>query len=131
MSKPNLRAQIFAAQDLKVESVTVPEWGGVEFEMWGLGLDEYSKVIEKSKKENGDIDADKYGIAMLIASARDKESKTNLFSPADRDELAKKSPLIIGRLAAIAMRLCGEGVEAEAQAEKNSETTTGNATPSE
>lgn len=120
-SKSALRAQIFAAFDLKVEDITIPEWGDAELEVRSLGVDSYGKVLADCRKEDGKIDLDKFSLALVIACTHDRASKELVFTPADRDELAKKSPHVIGRIASVAIRLCGEDGTVT---EKNSEPTT-------
>lgn len=103
------REQILAADDLPVEDVPVPEWGG-EVRLRGLTgaeLDEYqaSLVVQTS---NGQQKTNlRNATAKLVSRCAVNEDGSPLFEPKDLLKLSSKSAVALQRLANVAQRLNG------------------------
>lgn len=91
-----LKAKIFAAQDLRHESVTVPEWDAAftMVQMTGRQLGEYRKAVESLEGMAG--------TATLIVFCARADDGEPLFDLADVPQLLEKSPHILQRLAKVA-----------------------------
>ncbi|MEV4093785.1 hypothetical protein [Streptosporangium saharense] len=103
------REQILAANDLPVEDVPVPEWGG-EVRLRGLTgaeLDEYqgSLVVQTA---NGQQKANlRNATAKLVSRCAIDEDGAPLFEPKDLLKLSSKSAVALQRLFAVAQKLNG------------------------
>lgn len=143
-----LRADILAANDLKREPLPMPEWNNRTVEVRALGILDYKKVLKECEVDeiidvdvpdgNGGTitkqktikiqDHDRLAILLTIACTHDPESGDKLFSAGDFDILSGKHGKSIGKVAQVALKLCGND---EAEAEKNSEPTPTTGSPSE
>ncbi len=96
------RDQILAAQDLKTETVKVPEWGGTVNvrTMDGEGRD----AFEASLQNNGKRDLKNFR-AKLLAFCLVDDKGERMFSEADISALGKKSAAALTRLADVASKL--------------------------
>ena len=112
------KSAILSAEDLKTETVAVPEWGGevrvrtltgTERDAFESGL-----VAEDGKKRNLDNLR-----ARLLALAIVDERGARLFNDGDAALLGGKSAAVLDRLFDVAQRLNGIGSQAEAAIEKN------------
>jgi hypothetical protein len=88
----NLRNRILAANDIKVEKIAVPEWGG----------DYFIRVISGSDRDAfEDSYADKkmksFRVRFLVLALCDKDGE-RIFSNDDVSELSKKSAIVINRV---------------------------------
>jgi hypothetical protein len=91
---PNLRNRILAANDIKVEKVSIPEWGG----------DYYIRVISGADRDAfeasyADQKMKSFRVRFLVLSLCD-ETGDRIFTDADADvaELSKKSAVVINRV---------------------------------
>lgn len=94
-----LKSKIFAAQDLRKESVTVAEWDAafVMVQLNGRQLGDYRKAVESLEGMAG--------TATLIAFCAHDETGVPLFELADVPQLLEKSPHVLQRLAQVAHRV--------------------------
>lgn len=116
------REQILEADDLKNQSVDVPEWGGTVLvrSMTGADRDAFEASMMTVDAE-GNRKADMGNMrAKLVALTAVNEAGALLFVPADVERLALKSAGALERVFVVAQQLNGLGPQAEAQALKNS-----------
>lgn len=106
------RDAILAAQDLRVELVEVPEWGGSVY-VRGLSGSERDKFEEESvriegtgRKTTARANLDNIR-ARLVARCLCDESGERLFSDSDVTELGRKSAAALDRCFEAAQRLSG------------------------
>ena len=103
------REQILACQDIKIEEVQVPEWGGGVFvkSLTGKELDLYQDGIVKMRGK--DVQGINYVnmrsklVAMALCDAEGKR----LFSETDVETLAAKSAGALNRVFLAAQRISG------------------------
>jgi hypothetical protein len=113
--------QILAAEDLKRETVEVPEWGGevIVSTMTGAGRDAWEFEVYGMKGEDRNVENIR---AKLIAACVVDESGALLFpSPKDVIALGKKSARALDRVWAAARKLNGIGAAEMDELEKNSQ----------
>ena len=100
------KAAILAANDIKRESVSVPEWGGEVFvrTLKGWERDRYDSDMRESfaTKEPAHLRAK----LVAVALCDDKGSSLG-FTPAELLELSDKSSAALDRVYEVAARLCG------------------------
>lgn len=100
--------EILKIQDLQMEKLSIPEWGGDVFVrgLTGVERGEYDLAM---LGEDMKADAGKYPTlrARLVALATCNEEGERLFSDDDVRELAKKSSLALERIFKKAQRLSG------------------------
>lgn len=114
------KQQILDAQDIKTETVSVPEWGG-EVRVRALSAAERDQFEDKVVKRDGkrsrvvltDIRARLAAICMV------DEAGKRLFSDAEMAELTKKSAAALQRVFEVAQRLAGITDEDTEELEKN------------
>lgn len=96
------REQILAAQDLKTETVKVPEWGGevIVRTMDGEGRDAFEALLMNNNKR--DL---KNFRAKLLAQCLVDDKGNRLFTEADINALGKKNAGVLSRLADVANAL--------------------------
>lgn len=121
-----LRERILNAEDLASEILThadIPLWLDEEETLLVQGTTEAvrRKLVKDCSGEDGELDLAKFTPALLIETMKDPITKKPIFSPADRDALAAKSSVVVDRVAAVAMRVCGFN---RSVTEKNSESRT-------
>lgn len=88
----SLRNRILAANDIKVEKIAIPEWGG----------DYYIRIISGADRDAfEDAYADQkmksFRVRFLVLSLCD-EAGERIFADADVAELSKKSAVVINRV---------------------------------
>ncbi|MBS1170024.1 MAG: hypothetical protein H6R01_942 [Burkholderiaceae bacterium] len=123
MTKILSKADIMAANDLKTETVEVPEWGGsvIVRTMTGLDRDQFEASMIKEDvggKRQPDLTNMR---AKLVALTVVDESGDRVFEPSDIDALARKSCEALDRVYRAAQKINGIGASALDGAEKNSE----------
>lgn len=115
------KEQILAADDIKTETVDVPEWGGTVIirMMSGTARDAYEASMVGFK--NGQRVADLTNMrAKLVAATLVDESGEPLFTDeADIAALAAKSAAALERLFKVAQRINGLGNDSVEEAQKN------------
>lgn len=116
------RDQIFAAEDVKTEIVSVPEWGGdLRIQMLtGVQRDEWDSQFEADAEGNIDRKCYRNIRARLVAMCAVDEEGNQIFGPGDAEKLGKKSAKALNRVYRACRELSGMNVEAVA---KNSEET--------
>lgn len=117
----DLREEILALNDLKQETITIPEWGGKKFivrEMNGEERQEfYSACMTRGK-----FDSKTTPFAVTALCLRDTETGSRVFGVDDIPALKNKSGGAIERISGIGMRLSGLTESDAESAEKNSST---------
>lgn len=95
---PSLRNRILAANDIKVEKVSIPEWGGDYFVrvISGADRDSFEESYADQKMKS-------FRVRFLILSLCD-ESGERIFTEADTAELSKKSAVVINRVFEVAWK---------------------------
>jgi hypothetical protein len=121
-------AEILAAQDLPVEPVPVPEWGGSVM-VKGLSLAAYEEIQEKCTV-NGDVDGSEANVHMLAATIMENRAEPDedggdvepdwqpAFSLEQARLLRDKSVVAVGRVLGKAGTLTGLGEDVTAEAER-------------
>lgn len=113
----NLRARILETEDLPIEIVPVPEWGGVKVEVRGMnGLDR-ARFMQKVAGSDG-VNFESWYPELIIATAHDPETGEKVFEKADKDPLNRKAGAALSRLGDTAARLSGLGASDVESAEE-------------
>lgn len=117
------RKQILQADDIKIETVPVPEWDGevIVRTMTGTDRDIWDNLLFAEGKEDFLDNTRARLCACTIIDANDKL----IFSEDDIIELGKKSSLALNRVFDVAKRLNGLGSEEIEELAKNSAETQG------
>lgn len=118
----SLRDQIFAIQDIPSEMVEVPEWG-VKIEVRGMTGAERTRIMDLALDNKGGMNLQFVYPEIVIATAFDPETGTQVFTPNDRGTLLSKSATALDRLAGVGMRLSGFTEEASDEKGKDSSAT--------
>lgn len=102
------RESILAVEDIVIELIPVPEWGGDVFVkgMTGRERDLFESGIVQISGDDSKIDMRDVR-AKLCAKSICDESGKRLFSEADVKELSKKSAKALQRVFEVAQRLSG------------------------
>ncbi|MGA9851840.1 MAG: hypothetical protein WBR15_02795 [Gammaproteobacteria bacterium] len=120
---------ILAADDLKKETVHVPEWGGTVFvrTMSGLERDQWESVLLHATQ------SDKFDNlrATLVAKTACNETGERLFTDADIDALGKKSAAALTRVYEVALKVNALTREVREELLKNSDPSPGASSPSD
>lgn len=106
---------ILGADDLTIESVDVPEWGGTVHvrALSGAEREKYARSVEEYHAK-GQMQA------LLVAMATCNAQGDRVFTDDRVELLSRKSARAIGRLADVASRLSGLGAAAAEDAKKPS-----------
>lgn len=99
MAKPDLRSRILAADDIKIEKVSIPEWGG----------DYYIKIISGTDRDSfeesyAEQKMKAFRVRFLVLCLCDEQG-TRLFRDEDAAELGKKSSVVLNRVFETAWRV--------------------------
>ena len=102
------RDDILAVDDILVELVEIPEWGGSVFVkgMTGAERDRFEAGIVTISGDDSKVNMVDIRAKLCAATVCTEEGK-KLFSPADIKELSKKSAVALQRVFKIAQRLSG------------------------
>jgi hypothetical protein len=108
---------IFAAQDLKRESVPVPKWGGdvLMSELSAGKREEFYEWLRTQQANAITLTVPGYRERMVVLSAI-KEDGSPLFTLDQVERLSSKSNAILTQLSDVAHRLSGLGVAAVEEA---------------
>lgn len=114
------REQILAAQDLPMETVSVPEWGGdvMVRTLTGSERDQFEKLIITQQGKRAVQNLDNLRAKLCSVSICDEQGN-RLFSQADIETLGKKSSLALQRVFEVAMKLSGFSQEDLEELTKN------------
>lgn len=124
------REAILAADDLKRELISVPEWGG-DFYLRTLTAGERERWESLYLNRKGDEGQVKQFIqASLVALTAVDEAGNHLFTEADIPALNNKSSHVLLKVASKALELNRVGGQEVEELGKNSETTLDDASPS-
>ena len=108
------KAEILAAEDLPVEVVATPEWGGA-VKVRGMSAEGRLQYVEKTRAADGSIDLEKATYYAVIYGVVEPQ-----FTEADIPELKKRSAAVLDRISRVWLRLSGIGEEELLAARKNS-----------
>lgn len=110
------RDQILATDDLPVEEVEVPEWGGTVLVrgMQGNERDRFEMAMYLTKD---DLEEKAVVRARVVAWCTLNEDRRPIFTPKDVDWLGRKSARALDRVFDVAKRLSGIGEKATKEAE--------------
>lgn len=95
--------QILAADDLKTEVVSVPDWGGEVIVSTMTGIDR-DKLEEAAQGDDGKIGTDNFR-AKLLAFTLVDEQGNRLFTENEIEALGRKSASALNKVFNVAMRL--------------------------
>ena len=106
------RDDILKAQDLKTETVHVPEWGGdvTVRGMTGAERDKFESSIVQTRGKDQTLNMANIRAKLASMTICDEGGK-RLFSEADVQQLSAKSAQALQRIFAVAQRLSGIGEE--------------------
>lgn len=125
------KEQILAEQDIPIERVSVPEWGGGEVIICGLSAaakNLYQQSLIEIRGKSQKLRMENATAKLLVLTIVD-EQKTRLFTETDIEKLGTKSAAALERLVKVANRLSGMD-EAENEAIlKNSDATQSDDSP--
>lgn len=120
---------IFAARDLKTETVPVPAWGGavIVSEMSGAAREAFLEKFNADRMANsaaGRPNSDsEFQARTLVASVVNEDGSPLFTDPDAVKKLMEKQTEALVTVLSVAMRINGFGAQAVAAAEKNSEKT--------
>lgn len=119
----DLRAKIFAAKDIGVQVIAVPEWD-VQIEVRGMTGQERSEFMRAAiDHKTGQPRLDRVYSQVVITCCYDPATGERLFSDADRDLLDTKAASATALLAQVAMELSGIDEDAVNRGKDGSKTT--------
>jgi len=122
--KDNLLSKhdIQIVDDVQIEIVQVPEWGGSVLvqSLGGKQRDEYTQSTVVGKGKNAQVDLTNM-TAKLVALCMVNEKGERLFNNLEVNELAQKSAAALTRVYKVAARLSGIDEDALDELVKNSE----------
>lgn len=100
------RDAIFSAQDIRLERVEVPEWGGALYirVITGGERDEFEATLHDAR---GKLKRDNIRARVVALAACSKDGAPLFVEPGDVDRLAGKSAAVLDRVFTAAMKLNG------------------------
>ncbi len=107
-TKPLTRDDILSVQDIEIEEVEVPEWGGTVFVkgMTGTERDRFEASITEQRGKSAKVNMSNIRAKLASESICDEDG-TKLFSVKDVTALGAKSASGLDRVFSVAMRLSG------------------------
>lgn len=116
------RDAILAADDLKLEEVEVPEWGGCVYvrTLPGAERDEFDQAIYDARGKGDAVDVRGVKVRLLVAALCDADGLP-VFGPEDAEALNAKSSRVLDRLFDVAQTLNGLTADDVEELAKNSE----------
>lgn len=130
-----IREKILAAQDIRKETVYIPEWDvtvevrtltGEQRALARRGAVEVEKKFDPAINEMVEVQVQneaKLSAALIIAGTFDPQSGEPVFTAVDRDALMQKSASVLDQLVLASARVSGLTVAEQKVMEKNSEAT--------
>jgi len=102
------RDEILAVDDIQIELIEVPEWGGAVFVkgMTGAERDRFESGIVRISGDESQVNMVDIRAKLCAATAVDEDGK-KLFTAADIKELTKKSAVALQKVYEAATRLSG------------------------
>ena len=102
------RDQILSANDLPVERVNVPEWGGdvLVSGLTGAQRDTFESELLDSRTDDESVNMVNLRATLIALSVVDEESNP-IFSYGDIELLGKKSAIALDRVFAVAQKVSG------------------------
>lgn len=102
------RDQILSAEDLKRETLDVPEWGGevIVRSLTGAERDAFEDSVVRQRGKTRELNL-RNARARLVSLSLIDESGSRLFSDGDVEALGRKSAAALDRVFAAAQRLSG------------------------
>ena len=127
-----LRQKILNANDIKSESVKIPEWN-VEVEVRSLtGLQRAKLLDGMPQKADGTVDGNLMQVMTIIECTYDPKTGERVFEDADRDTLRTKNAHALDALGKVALRLAGmDGESKNGSGANGGSTTASPETPAE
>jgi len=112
--------QIFSVQDLLIEEVEVPEWGGTVFVrgMTGTERDSFESSVVDIRGSSQKVNMINLRAKLVSLSVCDEQGN-RIFNDSDVIELGKKSAIALQRIFDVAQRLSGLSKEEMKTLEKN------------
>lgn len=100
--------EIWAADDLRVEKVEVPEWGGHLFiqSLTGEERDRFEATIFEKKGEDTKTNFENLRAKLIVLTAVDTEGN-KIFRSENAPRLGTKNSAVLDRLFAVAQKLSG------------------------
>lgn len=104
------REDILGANDIQIEAVAVPEWGGEVYVkgMDGIERDAFEASIVRMKGASGRVNMENIRAKLAVHTICDEEGN-KLFTDKDIAALGKKSAAALQRVFVVAQRLSGIG----------------------
>lgn len=102
----DLSEKIKAAEDVKSELVTVPQWD-VKIEVRTMSGFKRAELLQSCLTDDNDFDQDKWQGGLIIETAHDPETGEKVFTQEDAEWLMQKSSAPLELLAATATRING------------------------
>jgi hypothetical protein len=115
--------QILAADDIRPETVEVPEWGGsvLVWPLTGAERDELELTTIEGKGRNAQVNLRNFRAKLVVRTVRDADGR-RIFTDDQAAALGSKSAAALERIADVARRLSG-------LSEADVEELTGNSAP--
>ena len=114
-----LKEKIKAAQDVRSQKVTIPEWD-VTIEVRTMTALDRAKLLKTCVEKDGSMITEKFQAGLIIASVFDPETGEKVFTDEDYELLMSKAAGVIESLATVSMGISGLTKDAMTAAEKNS-----------
>ena len=119
-STKSLREQILEINDIKSETIKIPEWNDLEVQVKSITAGQRSAIIDKCmNKKSGDVDTNAFYYQTVIACAADPSTGEPLFTEADISVLKTKSSSALDAITNTANRINGLGEAEVTSMEKN------------
>ncbi len=129
------KEQILAADDLKTDTVSVPEWGGDVRVREATSAERlaYEQSLYKSRVVGKNVEVDENynnAQARFVVLCVIDEKGQRIFTDKDAEALGKKSATAVGRCYKVIRKLSGMDIAASEELEKNSESAPKDSSPS-
>lgn len=114
--------EILGAQDVQVEEVEIPEWGGSVLVrgMSGTQRDRFEASLQKGKGANREVNLENFRAKLVAASVVDTEGRL-VFKEEHIPAIGRKSARALARIIDVANKLSGISEDDVEQLTKNSE----------
>lgn len=117
----DLRAAIFAVDDIQEQYLTVPEWGGIRLLIRGMIGEERAQYMARFTDDDGKINYRELYPNMIVRTCFNPNSPDErVFTEEDITALNQKSGAALERVAQVGTKLSGLDSEAEDRAGNDS-----------